>query len=155
MLTHLDPKDNREFFDIITASNSVMDEWNNINNELSMHTSGPFYSWNRKRELKKLAKRFGDLQRQWLEDQKAAIRFAVNPQFTFPADTDSSVAFNLNHRLLLDRVNQLRSDMIVLTTNFNIRMAEVEHSRDFTIAIVSAAMGFAGLAMSLLYIFLM
>jgi hypothetical protein len=99
-----------------------------------------------KKRLKALGKRSIELQKKWLEHNNKAISFAWHPSFKFPAGPTSELSFHLYHRLLLDRINQFRANMTLLVANFNLRMGELDHTRDLNLALAVFLLSFIGLA---------
>ncbi|MFQ6008729.1 MAG: hypothetical protein ACE5K8_07245 [Candidatus Zixiibacteriota bacterium] len=146
-------EDNHQYYEILRRYNKIIDEWNELNNELHRFEVPLLFSPKKKILLIQIGKRIQKLQKCWLEHQHKAIDFALKPHFKFPRDTDPAIAIHLFHRNLIDRINHIRQEMTLLTVNFNERMSEVNHSRDFNIAIGSFVLGFIGLIVSLIAVF--
>ena len=146
---YLNPKENPELGKVLDGYNGIMERWNAINRELHAFETPLLYSPKIKRKLIGLVKRFGHLQEEWLQHQRIAYKFIRNPVFRFPEDADNRLGFHWYHSILMDTVNRVRFNMALLGTNFNTRMGEVYHARDFNIAIGSFLLSFIGLIVAL------
>ena len=122
MKLHIKPEDNPKFDSLIKTDNEVMEEWNTINNRLHKfripHMLPSLIK--RKRDLQELAKNLENLQSKWSKYNADAMEFILNPVFNIPEDTNQDLTFYLYHVTYINRINQLRSDMTLIMSNYNL-----------------------------------
>lgn len=150
MKIYINPDDNKEYGAIIEKYNTFMDVWNEINKNIFMFRIPSFYKSSSKKKLLEIGKEVYILQKEWIEHNKNARNWAVNPKFIFPHDTNHELAFHHFNNTLIDIINQFRFSMYLIESNYCKRYEELMAKRSFDIAIGSFIIGICGLIIAIL-----
>ncbi|HDL01821.1 MAG TPA: hypothetical protein ENH23_06275 [candidate division Zixibacteria bacterium] len=147
----INPEDNPELSNIIKGYNELMSIWNEINKEIHS-TKIPllYHKTHINLYVNTIGIKLSEFQKKWLEFNKRADSFILNPIYKIPQSSDQSTIFFHYQITLINKINHLRTNMVLIDENYNHTYSQLSSKRDYTIAISSFVLGFIGLIFSLM-----
>ncbi len=152
MKISMDPLDNPAFGKIVQEYNNIMSQLNRLNNAVHQFRVPKLYWRSSRKTLVKLGKEIETLVKRWLEFDKEASNFVINPSYKFPTTENDADRVNFFHYqlTLIDRLARLRADITLIESNYNFVFSELTGQRNFNIAIISFALGLIGLILTIM-----
>ncbi|MCJ7812252.1 hypothetical protein MUP95_02895, partial [bacterium] len=148
---YLNKKLNAHYFSIMEEYNSLMDRWNSINNKIHAFEVPTIFLLNTKSQLIEIGKSLNILQKEYIQWNKKATIFLLNPSFKFD-DNQQAKELTYTHfsDMLQHTINFLDSHMKLIGTNYNNKYSTYRHQININIAISAFLISLIGLVLSLI-----
>ena len=146
----LDIKDNPEYYSLIKEFNKLMDRYNVINRSIDSLIVPRIFLFKVKENLRNIKEDCLKLQSDFIEWNKRATSFAIQPKYQIDASIDNKdliyVHFTSNLKFA---INYLNSYITLLSENYNKRHHEYQERKSFNIAITAFIIGIASFTISI------
>jgi len=146
----LEEKDNPEFYALAKEHNSLMDRWNQYNNQLHTFKVPRVLIFKTKHKLTLIGRNIAKLQKDFLDWQKRARGFSVKPHYKVDSQQPGHLIYLHFTATMRDLVNRLDSNMVLLAENYNKRYSEYQNQVNFLIAIIAFIVSFIGLLLGII-----
>lgn len=160
----LNPEKNREYSSLITRQNKIVEELNTVKTRVREYKIKILQIWiftipcitpfNASQKLKNLSQIGNDivkLQKTYIQWNKDAWNFCNSPKFRLDGNSklENVLTTILLHNALLTLISTSNADMTLLSSDYNLRYAEVENASNYSIAITAWFVSFISLIIAL------
>ncbi len=146
-------EDNPDYYKIIDLHNTIMDEWNRLNDDFHKWKHLKIFLFYEKEKIRSYYKSFDDIQEEYLKWNKLATNFLNDPNLNFKKGNNRDTVFIHYTNRLADIKNHLSNNMVLLINNFKVIQERYKSKVNFNIAIFSATISTIGLWIALCTIF--
>ncbi len=145
--------ENLEYYNIFDLHNSLMDEWNSLNNDFHKWKQPKLFMFYEKEKIRSYYKPIEDLQNQYITWNNLATNFLNKPNLRFSEGVNKDIGFIHYTSSLSDTKNHLSNNMVLIINNFKTIQERYKSKVNFIIAIFSATISTIGLGIALWTIF--
>lgn len=144
----LEEKDNPEYYKLADEYNSLVNQWNGINNKLHKFRIRKIWLFGTKSKLIAIGKEVGKLQESFLDWYARAWDFFTKPHYNIDPNSRGDIIYLHFTSVMGSLSNRMKSDMLLLVENHNKVCSIYKDQINFLIAIGAFSISFIGLTLS-------
>ncbi len=147
----LERESNPEFYVLADEQKSLMDRWNDFDNQLHNFKMPKLWLFKTKGRLRPIGTGITQLQKDFINWYGRVRGFCYEPSYTIGGTSEEKLITYLHSTATLrDLMNKLDSDMLMLAQNFNDRSTECDNRFNFLIAMEGVVLALIGIVIAVI-----